>query len=122
MENKQLLYTKLNALRLEVDSSIVDDIKQTVDAVFNDYADLGLRLQSCRNYIEDKLKEIAVLVHSIELANEMLENANTAIENAFNAGRKQADKANGYLEMFDGDSGYYYPNKYKDFEDYKKYN
>lgn len=29
--SKELLYKKLNALRLEVDSSIVDDIKKTVD-------------------------------------------------------------------------------------------
>lgn len=33
-EQKQLLYKKLNALRLEVHESIVDDIKQTVDALF----------------------------------------------------------------------------------------
>ncbi len=33
-ERKKLLYKKLNALRLEVDSSIVDDIKKTVDEIF----------------------------------------------------------------------------------------
>lgn len=33
-EQKKLLYRKLNALHLEVDGSIVDDIKQTVDALF----------------------------------------------------------------------------------------
>lgn len=36
MNNKELLYKKLNALRLEVDSSIVDDIKSTVDALFQE--------------------------------------------------------------------------------------
>ncbi|MES2287432.1 MAG: hypothetical protein V4547_17190 [Bacteroidota bacterium] len=34
--NKELLYKKLNALRLEVDSSIVDDIKKTVDEAFKE--------------------------------------------------------------------------------------
>lgn len=36
MQNKELLYKKLNALRLEVDRSIVDDIKSTVDALFQE--------------------------------------------------------------------------------------
>lgn len=36
MNNKELLYKKLNALRLEVDGSIVDSIKSTVDDLFND--------------------------------------------------------------------------------------
>ena len=36
MNNKDLLYKKLNALRLVVDSSIVDDIKSTVDALFRE--------------------------------------------------------------------------------------
>ena len=35
MNNKDLLYKKLNALRLEVDSSIVDDIVSTVDDLFS---------------------------------------------------------------------------------------
>ena len=35
MNNKELLYKKLNALRLEVDSSIVDDIVSTVDDLFS---------------------------------------------------------------------------------------
>lgn len=35
MNTKELLYKKLNALRLEVDSSIVDDIKSTVDDLFS---------------------------------------------------------------------------------------
>lgn len=39
MNNKELLYKKLNALRLEVDSSIVDDIKSTVDDIFNSQHD-----------------------------------------------------------------------------------
>lgn len=34
MNNKDLLYKKLRALRLEVDSSIVDDIIATADAAF----------------------------------------------------------------------------------------
>lgn len=34
MNDKELLYKKLNCLRLEVDSSIVDDIKATVDDLF----------------------------------------------------------------------------------------
>lgn len=46
MDTKKLLYTKLNALRLEVDSSIVDDIKKTVDDLIAEYeskiADLEL--------------------------------------------------------------------------------
>lgn len=42
MNNKELLYKKLNALRLEVDSSIVVDIKSTVDAVFQEQ-----NLQQC---------------------------------------------------------------------------
>jgi hypothetical protein len=37
MTNKQLLYNKLHALRLEVDGSIVDDITATVDAVFAEH-------------------------------------------------------------------------------------
>lgn len=35
MNNKDLLYKKLNALRLEVHSSIVDDIVTTVDDLFS---------------------------------------------------------------------------------------
>lgn len=31
LNNKQLLYKKLNALRLEVDNSVVESIKETVD-------------------------------------------------------------------------------------------
>lgn len=34
MDNKKLLYKQLNALRLEVDGSIVDAIKKTVDELF----------------------------------------------------------------------------------------
>lgn len=33
MNNVQLIYKKLDALRLEVDSSIVDDITLTIDAI-----------------------------------------------------------------------------------------
>jgi len=36
MNNKELLYKKLNCLRLEVHGSIVDDIKSTVDALFQE--------------------------------------------------------------------------------------
>lgn len=36
MNNKDLLYKKLNALRLEVHGSIVDNIKLTVDAIFQE--------------------------------------------------------------------------------------
>jgi len=35
LETWELLYKKLNALRLEVDGSIVDDIKKTVDSLFD---------------------------------------------------------------------------------------
>lgn len=42
MNNKELLYKKLNALRLEVHGSIVDDIKSTVDAIFQEQ-----NLQQC---------------------------------------------------------------------------
>ncbi len=44
MNNKELLYKKLNALRLEVHSSIVDDIKSTVDAIFQEQ---NLRQTDC---------------------------------------------------------------------------
>lgn len=36
MSNKELLYKKLLALRLEVHGSIVDDIKSTVDSIFQE--------------------------------------------------------------------------------------
>ena len=36
MNNKELMYKKLNALRLEVHGSIVDDIKSTVDDIFQE--------------------------------------------------------------------------------------
>lgn len=44
MNNKELLYKKLNALRLEVDSSIVDDIISTVDKIFQEQ---NLRQTDC---------------------------------------------------------------------------
>lgn len=39
MDNKKLLYQKLNALRLEVDASIVDSIQETVNTIFKDEDD-----------------------------------------------------------------------------------
>lgn len=36
MNNKELLYRKIHALRLEVDCTIADSIKSTVDALFED--------------------------------------------------------------------------------------
>ena len=36
MNNWELLFKKLMALRLEVDATIVDDIKKTVDELFNE--------------------------------------------------------------------------------------
>ena len=36
MDNKELLYRKIHALRLEVDSTIADSIKSTVDALFEE--------------------------------------------------------------------------------------
>lgn len=42
MNNKELLYKKLNCLRLEVDGSIADDIKSTVDDLFREQ-----NLQQC---------------------------------------------------------------------------
>lgn len=56
-DQKQLLYRKLNALRLEVHESIVDDIKQTVDALFAPAPAQGVEEDDAVYTTEESVKE-----------------------------------------------------------------
>lgn len=61
MNNTELLYKKINFLRVEVHGSIVDDIKSTVDALVAENKELDEHLTRRLNDLDDVKKQLRPL-------------------------------------------------------------